>query len=153
MKNCEWPSWLIVNLKFKRLIQKLVKIQPKIWKTYRCCIFWPVFGCCGLQMLARICFLTFCEPKSWKKEAKARNLMQNIAECFVFLSLHQNAGLVFYSQKKKQVYSGKNICLNTKGVNKYILTSVWNAQHPNLGWNIQQIEVMKKSQVDIFCNM
>ena len=33
-----------------------------------CCLFWPVFGCCILQMLVKICFFNFVVQKCWKRK-------------------------------------------------------------------------------------
>ena len=69
--------------------------MPSPCKT--CCIFWPAFWCCTPQTLVKIfIFSIFC-VKKLKKFKKITNLVQNLVKN-QFLSLHQNAGWVFYSQ-------------------------------------------------------
>ena len=54
------------------------------------------FGCCAPQTLVKIfIFSIFC-AKNMNKRKKVTNLEQNLAK--KNLSLHQNAGQVFYSQ-------------------------------------------------------
>ena len=60
-------------------------------------VYWPKSGWWALW--SRYALSSFLGLKSWRKEEKARNLMQNLAQN-VFFSLHQNSGLMFYSQKK-----------------------------------------------------
>ena len=74
------------------------------------------------------CFL-FLKTKKCKK---VRNLLQNLAKQYCFLSLHQKAGRRFYS-KQKHLFT---CFLLWKGAQKflkiYISTSFWRAQHPNI---------------------
>ena len=51
----------------------------KFWKDI-CCIFWPVFGCCALQMLVKICFVHKCCIRNVKKEQKEETSNDIIAE-------------------------------------------------------------------------
>ena len=67
-------------------------------------------------MLVEIIFNFFHAGKL--KNAKK----QQICSKKCFLTLHQNAGWVFYSKLKMK-----------------ISTSVWSKQHPNAVWNIQQL--------------
>ena len=65
-----------------------------------CCIFWPAFGCWALQMLSKMCvFNVFCAKKLKKCVTKVK-ICWNFLQKTIFLSLHQNSGGVFYSQKK-----------------------------------------------------
>ena len=136
MKNCEWLSWLIVKLEFKRLIDVVY--------------FDQCLGAAHYQRWSKYTYLTFCEPKSWKKEEKARNLRLNLAKNVFFKFAPECGSSVLFPEKNKFTVVKY---MFTKDVNKHILTSVWNVQHPNAGWNIQQIEEMKKSQVDIVGNI
>ena len=79
--------------------------QPRIILRDDCCIFRPVFGCCALQGLVEIFIFNFFVLK------RKKNLFQNFG---FFLSLHQNAGPVFHTQKKtffsfSPLKTGKNI--------------------------------------------
>ena len=97
------------------------------WGTYRlsscvcitdCCIFRPAFGCCALQTLVEIVIFNVFAAKNLKK---ARNLQQILAKDSFFFNLHQNAGRL---------------------LKMTILTSVWSAQHPNAGRNLQHFHLL-----------
>ena len=78
-----------------------------------CCIFWPVFGCCTPQTLVEIfIFSIFCAKKL--KMQKRKKFAAKFSKITWFLSLHQNAGQMFYS-RIKQVFSYKNTFLPIKG--------------------------------------
>ena len=47
-------------------------------------IFRQVFWGCSLHMLVKKCAFSFFMPKSWKKEEKARILIQNLAKKYIF---------------------------------------------------------------------
>ena len=86
-----------------------------------CCIFRPAFGCCALQKLVEIVIFRVFSAKNLKKVEICSKFLQKKK---FLLSLHQNAGRLFYSQKWAFFY-------------------VWSAQHPNAGRNIQQLIVTK----------
>ena len=65
-------------------------------------------------------FQRFSAKKLKKQEIHSKFLQKHI-----FLSLHQNAGRLFF--------------LFFATLKMTILTRVWNAQHPNAGRNIQQL--------------
>ena len=82
------------------------------------CIFWPVFGCCALQMLVKICFFKVFWAKHWKKGRKSKKFEAKVSTKMGFLSLHPNTGWGFYistrEQRAKHPYAGLNtqqICL------------------------------------------
>ena len=130
-----------------------------------CCIFWPAFGCCPLQTLVETVIFSIFNDKKLKKAKNFRKILQK--SCF--LSLHQNAGRLFYSLKKcfieKSSFFGNKIVNQRFGANlkkrvvckillqifcflsflaqkmlkMTILTSIWSVQHPNAGQNIQHM--------------
>ena len=81
-KSVKWP-WLLrrpyvvncyvgFNEKEKLFFHRIIKFCCKM-----CCIFWPAFGCCALQMLDKICsntffacFYNFLRQKFWKWSKK-----------------------------------------------------------------------------------
>ena len=78
--------------------------------------------CCAPQKLVEIFIFS---KKSWKNEKK-QEICSKIHQKTCFLSLHQNAGLGFYSQKKPSffhVFRGKNIISDTKSYEKLEKTS------------------------------
>ena len=91
-------QWFVFNYKHLSIMVRAVTI---------CCIFWPALRRCALQvgvhsahslqLLVKICIFN---GKKLKKKNKARNSQQNLTKTkkMTFLSLHQNAGRVFYSQ-------------------------------------------------------
>ena len=91
-----------------------------------CCIFRPAFGCCALQTLVKIVIFSVFYAKNLKKQEICSKFLKKQ----FFLSLHQNAGRLFYSKKMS------------------ISTSVWSAQHPNAGWNIQQTSVSNSNGIN-----
>ena len=62
------------------------------------CIFQPALAWWALQMLVETCFSCFSHRKAEKEEKSKKIAAKNSKKKF-FLSLHQNAGGVFYSQK------------------------------------------------------
>ena len=112
----------------------MVFIKLKLWqrlKKLECCIFRQV----------EICIFNILNSKRLKKEKKARNLQQNLTKKCFFLSLHQNTGRRFYSQKKRENLL-KLIYFKVKfnfSIKKYSITSIWGAQHPNTGRNIKHL--------------
>ena len=74
-----------------------------------CCIFRPPFGCCALQTQVKIVIFSVFNGKKLKSKKFAENFAKNM----FFLSLHQNAGRLFYSQKI-ELFSLKNTFLLIK---------------------------------------
>ena len=91
-----------------------------------CCIFRPKFGCCAPQMLVKIVIFSVFSAKKLKK---ARNLQQIFAKDMFFLSLHPNAGRLFYSPKN-ELFSPKT-CFYLRNVvnhNDFVLNTAQNIQ-------------------------
>ena len=64
-----------------------------------CCIFQPAIGCCAPKTLVEIYIFNGINNEKQKKDKKARKFAAKFSKKFVFLSLHQSAGRMFYSQK------------------------------------------------------
>ena len=71
-------------------------------------------------------FLMFLTSTSYKKEKKAKKFAAKFYKKTLFLKFAPKRWSKFF-----QLFSFKN-------VKNHILTSVWRAQHPNAGRNIQQ---------------
>ena len=63
----------------------------------QCCIFQPAFGCCARQTLVEIAIISVFAAKNLKKSKK---FAANFCKKKKFFNLHQNAGRLFYFQKK-----------------------------------------------------
>ena len=81
--------------------------------------------------------------KSWKKLKRNKFGAKLSKKCF-FLSLHQYAGRLFYSQDK-ELFCTKFVTFlmvfqlfRTEMQKMTTLACIWGAQHPNAGQNIQQ---------------
>ena len=83
------------------------------YETSNCCIFRPVFGCCTLQSLDKICFLNvfFC-IKKYKNEKKMRRSWAKY--CFSSMHLMLVEGLIF----RKTHFQSQNMFLDTKSYEK-----------------------------------
>ena len=87
-------------------------------QDFRCCIFWPAFDCCALQMMVKFCFFLKHfwgkKLKKLKRGRKSKKFDAQFSKKLFFISLPQDAGLVFYSQKKtlsllKHVFTYKKV--------------------------------------------
>ena len=72
--------------------RKILATYQQLHSKINCCIFWPAFGCWALQTLVKICIFNGKKLKNKKIAAKFNKKKTG------YLSLHQNAGWVFYSQ-------------------------------------------------------
>ena len=128
------------------------------WVEDKCCIFWPAFGAHSL-------FNVF-GAKKLEKEEIARNLSQNLAKKNSLVCIgtlvrclmpRKNLFLVvktcFYCSRPLGYGTRLNLhsflmlflpffSFCTKTLKKHISSSVWSVQHPNTGWNIQQISTI-----------
>ena len=86
---------LIKNLMIQatRLFTNLVQ-RGFIWTDYRCCIFWPAFGCSAKT------FSTFFVLKSWKMQKK-KEFAAKFSKKMVFLGLHQRLVKGFIPKKHR----------------------------------------------------
>ena len=87
-----WSS----SLSTLRIIHK--SCNKSVYFFDPCCIFWPAFRCCILQMLVKLYFFNFFQAKKAEKRTKVWELRQNFAKHVFFFKLHQNTGHGFYSQ-------------------------------------------------------
>ena len=84
------------------------------------------------QRSNNIPYVVYFDQRFCAKNLKIKKFAANFCKKQFFLSLHRNAGQLFYS--KKTAFSLKNLLLLT-------INSVWSAQHSNAenaGRNIQQ---------------
>ena len=72
---CKTEKWMVQNWKCVTLVYSTFHTGVKTQKSilvgcctfptkllyFKCCIFWPVFGCCLLQMLREIFFFMFMQ--------------------------------------------------------------------------------------------
>ena len=99
-----------------------IRFLEKIQWDRDCCILWPAYDHCALQMLVKICFLNH-----W--QAYGCNLQKHISSLnFVSIFLLLVPFFSFFIPKLWK---------------KHILTSAWSAQKPNASQNIQQERITK----------
>ena len=130
------------------------KRKANLRKVVNCCIFRTAFGCCASQTLVTIFIFSILFKKAEKRK-KVKNLLQNLAKKpFFFLSFHQNAESFIPNFNIQPAFLCKLIkplfCKIVQQICYFFtyflafLTSIWGAQHPNAGQNIQQIILHSK---------
>ena len=70
-----------------------------------CCIFWPVFGCCALQMLVEICFFNKCCCLKAEKRKKSKKFAAKFSKkmFFVFEFAPERWSRAFLCKKHMEV--------------------------------------------------
>ena len=98
------------------------------------CIFWPAFGCWGLQMLFELFFINiFLCKKAEKRKKKQEKWGNNLAP-------------------SKEVFQ---VCTQSQGLKtlkKHITTWVWSAQHPKCWSKYTTIGLIQKWTRQV-CNL
>ena len=103
LNNCNYVMTFNFAFKWDQLIARFACLE--------CCIFWPLLGCYALPTLVKICFFNVFCVKTLEK-LKKQEICCKILKKMIFLSLHQNFGQGFYSQKKTDFMSYQTYHLN-----------------------------------------
>ena len=147
---------------FKSLLAYLCSRSPRGINGF-CCTFRPAFGCWALQTLVEIVifsvFTLICFGVNNSIILGGKQIFYKIvndSQLFIgknvfleekahFLGVKQSTSVLVQTQKN--LFFDK-ICSKffdffkkkwVKTLKMVIWTSIWSAQHPNAGWNIQQV--------------